>query len=92
LHKPGNGRREPIIPAGGKDMKQFTILSYYVNKDKTGIRDTDSIDEVRTAVLLNRINGAAETMVFTNPGAKLIYYRPANGKATVDTWKLSRYA
>ena len=73
-------------------MKQFTILSYYVRENITGIRDTDNIDEVKTAVFMHTINGAAETMVFTNPGSELIYYRPAKGKATVDTWKLSRYA
>lgn len=72
-------------------MKQFTILSHYIRENITGIRDTNSIDEVKTAVFMQTINGAAETMVFTNPGAKLIYYRPATGKATIDTWRLSRY-
>lgn len=72
-------------------MKQYTILSYYINENITRTRDTDNIDEVKTAVFMHTINHAAETMVFTNPGSNLVYYRPAKGKATIDSLRLSRY-
>lgn len=72
-------------------MKQFSILYYNEKENRTATLDTDRIEQVKTTVFLNTVNSKAETMVFTNPGAKLIYYRPAKGKATIDTYRLSRY-